>query len=373
MGFFDQFLRDMRQVVFRNSEQNAIPSMDGALSPNGKLDQCTPIGDPLPGLDDVIAAPEGAVYASAGRRVYRLSGAGFSERAAVAEFDGDAGALALHPDGRLLVCVAGRGLAAVAPGGSAPRYLAAAGGHPLVGLTGVAAAPDGVIYMTEGSLGRDSDAWMRDLMEKKKAGRVLSCDAALESAIVLRDGLAWPNGVMVEAGGDAILYTEAWSHSVIRAPRQGAGIGASQPLAQNLVGYPARIHPAGGADMYLAFFGVRTHLIEFVLREDDFREDMMRTVKPEYWLGPALSSQHDCLEPMQIGSIKALGIQKPWAPPRSYGLLVRMNAQGEVVESLHSRADGANHGITAACDTPQGLVIASKGAGRLLLRGEERQ
>jgi hypothetical protein len=37
------------------------------------------------------------------------------------------------------------------------------------------------------------------------------------------------------------------------------------------------------------------------------------------------------------------------------------------VESLHSRRGGINHGITAACQTSQGLVIISKGSGRVLL------
>jgi hypothetical protein len=70
---------------------------------------------------------------------------------------------------------------------------------------------------------------------------------------------------------------------------------------------------------------------------------------------------------MQFGSIKALGIQKPWAPPRSYGLLVRIDEAGDPVQSLHSRVGGHHHGIIAACETAQGLVIVSKGSGRVLL------
>ena len=70
---------------------------------------------------------------------------------------------------------------------------------------------------------------------------------------------------------------------------------------------------------------------------------------------------------MQWGGLKALGIQKPWAPPRSYGLLVRINDEGDVVHSRHSRVGGQYHGITSACQTAQGLVIVSKGSGRVLL------
>jgi hypothetical protein len=70
---------------------------------------------------------------------------------------------------------------------------------------------------------------------------------------------------------------------------------------------------------------------------------------------------------MQIGSVKALGIQKPWAPPRSYGLLVRLDGDGEATDSIHSQAGGRFHGITGAVATPQGTVIVARGAGRLLL------
>jgi hypothetical protein len=371
MGFFDHFLRDVRQILFRDEEQNAIPSMDGALSPNDRLDQCSAVGDPLPGLDDVAPAPDGSIYVSAGKSVLRLSGAGFASRAIVAEFDSEAGGLALHPDGSLLVCVTGHGLAAVAPNG-ANRWLRTAGGRMLVGPTAVTAAPDGTIYIAEGSIDRRPEEWLRDLMEKRANGRLLRASPSLESAEVLLENLAYPNGVMVGTEG-SLLYSESWSHAVSRASRDGTHLGAPSAIARNLVGYPARLRPSSDGSFWLPCFGVRTHLTEFVLREDEFREEMLRTVSQQYWLGPALSSGHDCLEPMQIGSVKALGIQKPWAPPRSYGLLVRMHASGEIIESLHSRADGKYHGITAACDTPQGLVIASKGAGRLLLRAGERQ
>src|SRR5215475_1068189 len=140
---FDHLLRDIRSVVNRDGMQNAIPPLDGALSPNDRLDACAPIGDPLPGLDDVVAAPDGSLFISAGKCVLRLSGPGFATRAVVAEFDGDAGGLAVHPDGRLLVCVAGRGLAALDPANPKPRWLESAGGRSFAGLTSVAATPDG--------------------------------------------------------------------------------------------------------------------------------------------------------------------------------------------------------------------------------------
>lgn len=364
---FDHLLRDIRSITNRDGVQNAIPPLDGALSPNDRLDACTPIGDALPGLDDVVAANDGSVYVSAGNQVLKLSGEGFANRALVAEFEGEAGGLAVHPDGRLLVCVAGRGLAALDPANPNPRWLESADGSHLAGLTAVAAVPDGRIFAAEGSVGRAPAEWRHDLMEKRSNGRLIVCGAALDKSQVLLDGLPYPYGLAVSADGRQLWLTESWAHRLSRFALGGEGLGAREIVAGNLPGYPARLHGDIHGGFLLGVFARRTHLIEFVLKEDDFREEMLETVAPDYWIAPALAGGSDCLEPMQIGGVKALGIQKPWAPPRSYGLLVHLDGEGEATDSLHSRAGGRYHGITGACETPQGVVIAARGAGRLLL------
>jgi hypothetical protein len=367
VGLFDHFLRDIRSVINRDGEDSAIPPLDGALSPNDRLDACTPIGDPLPGLDDVVAAPGGTLFVSAGKCVLRLSGAGFATRAVTAEFDSEAGGLAIHPDGRLLVCVAGRGLAALDPARANPHWLNAVDGQALAGLTSVAASADGRIFAVEGSTGRAPEAWRRDLMEKRHNGRLVACDASLGSPATLLRELHYPYGLAIAPDRGELWFTESWAHRISRMPLSGSGAGRPIVVQRNLPGYPARLKGDGRGGFHLGLFARRTHLIEFVLKEDDFRQEMIAGMPPDYWIAPAYAGGSDCLEPMQIGGVKALGIQKPWAPPRSYGLLVHLDGDGEATASIHSRAGGRFHGITGACATPQGVVIASRGAGRLLL------
>jgi hypothetical protein len=370
---FEHALRDIRQILFRNSEQNAIPSMDGALSPNDRLDDCLPIGEPIAGADDVVAGRDGEIYVSAGNQVLKLSGEGFVKRDVVTAFDGAAGGLAIHPDGRLLVCVAGRGLAAIDPmrPQTQPQWLEAVEGESLVGLTGVIAAASGAIFLVEGSMGRKPDDWCRDLLEKNHRGRLVRCEAGLSGAAVLLKGLHYPHGVALSADQQYLWWTESWLHRVSRAAIVGDRIAKPEPMLRNLPGYPARLHLDAAGRFYLGLFGLRSHLIEFVLKEDDFRQEMLATVSPNHWIAPALSGGDDCLEPMQIGSVKALGIQKPWAPPRSYGLLAHIDEDGEVIESFHSRVGGRYHGVTAGCETSQGIVVVSKGSGRVLLVASE--
>jgi sugar lactone lactonase YvrE len=366
MGLFTHFLRDVEQIMFPKREQHAIPSMDGALSPNDRLDTCNPIGESIPGADDVVVGHAGALYVSGGKQVLRLSGDGYRNRAVLTSFDANAGGLAIHPDGRFLVCVSGRGLAAVDSSGQ-QTWLSQAGDQPLNCATSVAAAPDGTIFVTNGSSRNAPEDWSVDLMQKNRSGRLIACEPGLDKPTVLLRDLAYPHGLATAPDGRNLWLTESWGHRLSSASLQGQGIGAMTTVNRNLSGYPARIVKAAGGGFWLSLFAVRTHLVEFVLREDDFREEMMRTIEPRHWVAPALASGGDCLEPMQFGSIKALGIQKPWAPPRSYGLLARINEDGDVVESLHSRVGGHHHGITAACESAEGLVIVSKGSGRVLL------
>jgi hypothetical protein len=366
MGMFTQILRDLEQIVFPDRDQHPIPAMDGALTPNDLLDHIRPIGAPIPGADDVAIGSDGALYVSAGREILRLSGEEFGERSVFATLDGTAGGLAFHPDGRLLVCVAGIGLAAIGRDGR-QSWLNQVGDQPLHCLTDVAAAPDGTIFLAEGSTRNAPENWLRDLMEKNKAGRLLSCGPAFEEAQVILEGLQFPYGLAFSQDAKTLWFTESWSHRLSRAPIIGRTLGPAEVVMGNMPGYPARLSRSAGGGFWLSQFAVRTHLVEFVLREDDFREEMIRTIPPEFWIGPALATTNDCREPMQLGNVKALGIEKPWAPPRSYGLVVRVDEDGDVLASLHSRRGGRHHGITAVCETPQGLVIVSKGSGQILL------
>jgi hypothetical protein len=165
----------------------------------------------------------------------------------------------------------------------------------------------------------------------------------------------------LDDGQGHILVSESWRHqvSIVKDRRTVPAIAA-------LPGYPARMAPSARGGLWLSLFACRTQLVEFVLRESDYRREMLRTIDPKYWVAPALSSGADFLEPLQGGSVKQMGILKPWAPPRSYGLLVLFNADFIPVLSLHSRTGGRHHGVVAVVESGDDLFVLSKGAGRIL-------
>jgi hypothetical protein len=137
-------------------------------------------------------------------------------------------------------------------------------------------------------------------------------------------------------------------------------------VVDGLPGYPSRLAPAAGGGWWLTCFTLRTQLVEFVLREPAFRRRMLKEIDPRYWIAPALTSGNTYLEPMQGAHLKTMGVVKPWAPPRSYGLVIRLDERGLIRYSLHSRFDGKNHGIVAAAERDGWLYLLCKGRRRLL-------
>lgn len=349
------------RVFFPNRDFHAIPVLDGGFSPNRRLDDAATL-DELADVDGICVDATGTVYASAGTGIVRYAADGFSNRTAFAELDGAVGSLAAHPDGRILAAVAGLGIVAIGRDGKVVGRLEGAGDAPLSCVTAIAVLPDGSIALTEGSRHNGPDRWLQDMMEKRPgSGRVVVCAADFSGARIVADRLSWPSGVAAHGAG-SLLVAEAWTHRLLSI---AIDTGRIDVVVKNFAGYPCRIAPASAGGFWIAFFAMRTQLTEFVLREDDFRSRMMATVPPALWIGPTLGGQVDYREPTQIGRIKKLGIQKPWAPPRSYGLVARIDGEGNTFESLHSRVSGAVHGITDVAEVGGLLIAVSKGHGRL--------
>jgi streptogramin lyase len=361
------------RVLFPNREIHVIPVLDGAFSPNQRLDQARQLGGEIERPDDIALGPDGALYVSTETRILRCSGADFEDRKVFADLGAPVGGLAWTRDGRLLACVSKQGLVALSPSGEAVSRLESAGGETIACPLSVTVAPDGMIYLTDGSRGNPPELWLTDLMQNRlPSGRLIACDPELKQASVRAGKLAWPLGVVVSPDGAEVWVTESWAHRLAAYPRGG---GKERVIARNYSGYPARLAGGDAGHVWMAFIGLRTQLTEFVLRERAFCEDMMRTVPPDLWIGPVLDGRFNYREPTQIGRIKKLGIQKPWAPARSYGLVARLDAQGEPTESLHSRVDGRIHGVTTVRPISNRVLAVSKGRNCLvelpLARGAE--
>ena len=353
----------IRSLLSGERLKHPIPPMDGALSPNSRLDTLTALDLELTAPDDVASDGNGGLLVSSDTQLLAVDPQGQSR--VLASFPTPLSAFVRLNDGTLVVALDGEGLQRLDATGQPLESASSANGTALAGITALAADSDGGLYFTVGSTRHPAAEWARDLMECNRDG-LLGYWRPGSEAKLLRSGLAFPNGALVENDGHHLIITESWNHSVTRYPIQGDQLGTPQVLIDNMPGYPARISAAAGGGYWLAAFAMRTLLVELILKEKAVKQDMMKSLPPDLWIRPALSSTGSHLEPLQMGAMKQLGIRKPWAPPRSYGLLLRLNSDAEVIDSLHSRFDGHHHGIMAAREIDGRLLIVSKGANSLL-------
>jgi hypothetical protein len=346
-NFADRFLG-------RGDATITVPSFDGALKPNQILENAETVGQ-FEAPED-LATDGKALYIADGAAVLRLDGSATTE---VRRFDRAISALCCLPDGGIAVVLDGREVQVFAtPSASSPRATIADASFNAINA--LSPGPQGTLIATDGSTARPYGQWVYDLMERGRTGRVLSLDIASGRVRPIASGLSYAFGAC--AAGDTVFVGESWRHRMVAI----AADGSQRVVLDNLPVYPSRLSPAASGGFWLTAFAARTQLVEFELRENAYRRRMMAEIDPEYWIAPKLKSGQSFLEPMQGAHIKTMGVVKPWAPPRSYGLVIRLNADGLPLYAAHSRVDGVNHGVVAAVETEGSLYAIAKGPGRLL-------
>lgn len=344
-----------------------IPPLDGPLRPNDGLHERF---EPLPSqaineLWDVLPISDETLLAASGNRVVAIG----TESGTIdvrASFDTPVTCLAESTGGDVLAGVSGRGVVSVATDGTISDVVTAASGVPVTCPTAVVTGPDGAVYVVDGSRSHGPEEWFKDLMERNSSGRLLRHDPGSGRTAALVDGLAFPAGVTATHDGQGLLFTTAWDHAIRLWSFADRRVST---IRRGLPGYPGKLSPAAGSGYWLAMFAMRTQLVEFVLTERRYRTEMMRTINPDSWIRPALASLNSGLEPLQGGGIRKLGVKKPWAPPRSYGMVVLLGDDGEPTSSYQSTADRDRHGIVsvrqrggrvyAACHAKNAILSAA--------------
>jgi len=371
----DALLEWKDRLLGRGDASITVPVFDGALKSNNILEEAAAF--------TVLDAPED--LATDGRSLFVADGgtvlryepgvapspaqAGGSPTASIVYSGAPAvTALACLRDGGLALALDGRELRIVG-GPHDGRRWDAVGGSRMNAVNATGVAPDGRLLVTDGSLEHPVAHWRHDLMSLGRSGRLFELHPASGEARVLASGLAYAFGAC--AAGTQTWVSESWSHRV----RAYAGGKRGRAVTDSLPGYPSRISPAAGGGFWLTCFVLRTQLVEFVLREPAYRKRMLAEIEPQHWIAPALNSGNTFLEPMQGAQLKMMGVVKPWAPPRSYGLVIRLTEEGLVRYSLHSRFDGKHHGVVAAVECGGDLFVLAKGCRKILrlsVAGAER-
>ncbi|MFD1514214.1 SMP-30/gluconolactonase/LRE family protein [Halomarina rubra] len=306
------------------------PAMAGALA----------AGEELSGLDTVVSVdgPEDVAFDADGRlytgaedgRMYRTVDPVDDETtdATVEVFaETDGRPLGLTFEGEdLLVAGTGAGLLSVDTDGEVTTLAASADGRPINFADDIYVADDGTVYFTDATVhGRFED----ELWELGDTGRLLAYDPDSEETSVELEGLGFANGVVPGPDGESLLVTETSRYRITQFFVDGDRAGEHEPFAEALVGFPDNIDTDGDGTYWVAI--------------PSLRADILDTLHRYPWVIRQLGKLPDSATEIDI---------------EPYGLVVRFDEDGNVVESLHD-PDGDVFGVTSATPHDGALYLGT--------------
>jgi hypothetical protein len=353
-------LRDrMDSFLGRGKYAASAPVLDGPLQPNRGLDEAETFLSAA-ALDNLVAVGD-MLYFSSGASLLK-SDAGVSQEE-IATFDNEITCLAAAGSGAFAVGVNGGGIV-IRGGRYDGRAIKSLGSSTFICPTDELFLDEKTVIAVSGSAECSAAEWKRDLMSLGETGSVWKIDLESGDQQLMASGLAYPSGVTKLEGHD-LLISEAWRHRLIRVAQDPAA--SIKAVLDDLPGYPGRITPSAYGGYWLAIFAPRNQLVEFVLRERRYCNEMIEKIDPDYWVAPALSSGVSFKEVLQYGALKQMGILKAWAPTWSYGLVALLGSDFHPVASWHSRTDGNKHGVTSVANYREKLIVGAKGAGQAVV------
>jgi sugar lactone lactonase YvrE len=306
------------------------PELTGTLASNLELVDCDTVVT-CDGPEDVAFDSEGRLYTGTEDGTVRRTVDPVDSETTNADLEPFA-----HVGGRplgltfagddLLVCVAGIGLVRVGPDQNAGTVAARAGGEPVAYADDLHVTAD-TVYFTDATV---HDQYEDELLELQDTGRLLAYDRESGETTVELSGLGFANGVVPGPDRESLLVTETSRYRVTRYWHRGNRAGEHEQIATNLPGFPDNIDVADDGTFWVAIPNLRDPMVDLLHEQ------------------PWLSRQLGKLPPAAMG---ALDIDP-------YGLVLRMTADGEIVESLHDPTGGV-FGLTSATSHEGALYLGS--------------
>ncbi|HQR80657.1 MAG TPA: SMP-30/gluconolactonase/LRE family protein, partial [Actinomycetota bacterium] len=186
------------------------------------------------GPEDVLFVDDVILTGLEDGRIVRVSPDGW-QIAVLADTGGRPLGLERHPDGRVVVCDAEKGLLLLDPSSGDLETLIAKGQHELRVCNNAAVAADGTIYFTDSSQRFDLEFWTADIIEHSGTGRLLRRrpDGTVD---VLATGLQFANGVALNPEFVAVAQTGLYC-----VDRVWLETGVHEPWITNLPAFPDNI------------------------------------------------------------------------------------------------------------------------------------
>jgi sugar lactone lactonase YvrE len=239
-----------------------------------------------------LVGPEAITLDSAGRLVTGLKDGrvvrmlpGHEDFELLADTRGRPLAAAYHPDGRLIICDAHRGLLALDAKGQLETLATEEGGVPFAFTDDLDIGADGVVYFSDASTRRSIEHFTDDLIEHQTTGRVLAWDPATKKVTRLADGLNFANGIALGPQEEYLLVSETGGYRLWRVWLKGPRAGTKEVFTDSLPGFPDNVRYSKSRHVFWVAIGSkRNGLLDALAHWPHVRKVVARLPK---WLQPA--------------------------------------------------------------------------------------
>jgi sugar lactone lactonase YvrE len=304
-------------------------ALTGVLAPNNLLEKAEllALGE-IYGPEEVAIDSLGRIYGGTqDGRIMRLLPDGKLEE--FANTQGRPLGIKFDKNDNLIVCDSYKGLISIDPQGQIEVLSTSAQGIPFKFTDALDISSDGIIYFSDASSKYGQNEYLYDLLESNPYGRFLSYDPGTGMTRVLLDGLYFANGVALSQNEDFVLINETYRYRIVRYWLKGPKAGTHDIFVDNLPGFPDNISSNGNGTFWLALFTVRNNVL-------------------------------DAAHPFSFLKAQISKLPKAfWPKPEPYGLVLLIDEQGEILQSLHEPTGKHLKEITSAVEHDGYLYLGS--------------
>jgi sugar lactone lactonase YvrE len=283
-----------------------------------------------------LIGPEAITIDSKGRlvtglldgRVVRLE-VGSDKIEVLADTKGRPLALAYHPDGRLIICDAHKGLLALDANGKLETLATEEGGVRFAFTDDLDIDADGVIYFSDASARFSVEHFTEDLLEHQTTGRLLKYEPATKKVTRIADGFSFANGVALGPDAQWVVVAEMGAYRLWKIWIKGEQAGKKE-LFVELPGFPDNVRYSKSRHVFwIAIGSPRNPLVDGLAGWPMLRKVISRLPKA---VQPA---------------------------PERHGFVVAVDDSGKPVESLQHRAPNSYSPIATAVEHDGWLYLGS--------------
>jgi len=311
------------------------PELTGVLAPNKLLKNAELLAlGRINGPEEVAVDSQGRVYGGTqDGKIMRLLPDNSLE--IFAETNGRPLGLQFDKNKNLIVCDSYKGLLSINRLGQIKVLAFSADGVPFKLTDALDIASDGTIYFTDASSKYGQDEYLYDLSEARPHGRFLGYDPVTGQVKVLLPDLYFANGMALSEQEDFVLINETFRYRIVRYWLKGPKAGTHEIFIDNLPGFPDNISSNRKGTFWLALFTVRNEIVDLL------------------HIFPFLKTQFAKLP--KFFRLK----------PKPYGLVLALDEQGKIMQSLHEPTGKHLKEITSAREYDGYLYLGSLGNDRI--------